>query len=141
MPSQVTPWFVLTLTGELDMSRTGDLDQMASEVLGRDRVDVIADLTEVSFMDSSALRWLLNLQDQLGAASGRLRLVAPPGGILERLLSLSGLEGRFTVFATVVDASRTPTTKGEPEASVLASTTGIGAPTAAEGSLTPRGAG
>ena len=127
MPGQMnSPWSVLTLTGELDISRTADLDQMASEVLGRDRVDVIVDLTEVSFMDSSALRWLLNLRDRLEAASGRLSLVSPPGGILERLLSLSGLEGRFKVFPTVVEANRSPTPKGESRASFLASTTDIG---------------
>ena len=97
--------FVLTLTGELDMARTPDLDRVAADVLASDKVDAVVDLSKVSFMDSSALRWLLNFQDRLVRASGSLRVAAPPGGTLERLLLLSGLEGRFRVFATVAEAT------------------------------------
>ena len=99
------PWVVLTLTGELDIARTPDLDKMAAAVLGSDKADAVVDLSGVTFMDSSALRWLLNLQDRLERGSGRLRLAAPPGGSLDRLLSLSGLDGRFEMFATVAEAT------------------------------------
>ena len=104
-PTLNSAWVVLTFAGELDMARTPDLDQMAAEVLSRDRVDVVVDLSGVSFMDSSALRWLLNFQDRIDGASGRLRLAAPPGGSLERLLSLSGLDAQFRVFRTLAEAT------------------------------------
>ena len=104
-PGMNSAWVVLTLVGELDMARTPDLDRMAADALASGTVDAVVDLSGVGFMDSSALRWLLNFQDRLDRASGRLRLAAPPGGTLERLLALSGLEGRFTVFATVAEAT------------------------------------
>jgi anti-anti-sigma factor len=101
-----TPWIVLTLNGELDMARTDELDEMAASALDGDLVNAIFDLSGVTFMDSSALRWLLRVQDRVEQSGGRLRLVAPEGGSLVRLLSLSGLADRFTVFSTRVEAEQ-----------------------------------
>ena len=99
-----SPWVLMTLTGELDMSRTAELDEMVAAAMEGDRVDVIVDLSEVTFMDSSALRWLLRVQERIDQVSGRLRLVAVDGGSPLRILSLSGLGDRFAVFATTVEA-------------------------------------
>jgi anti-sigma B factor antagonist len=99
-----SPWVLLTLTGELDMSRTEELDEMVAAAMEGDRIDVIVDLSEVTFMDSSVLRWLLKVQDLTDRVSGRLRLVALDGGSPIRILSLSGLDGRFAVFRTTVEA-------------------------------------
>ena len=103
---EASPWVLLTLTGELDLSRTGELDEMVAAAMEGDRVDIIVDLSEVTFMDSSALRWLLKVQDRTDRVSGRLRLVAPDGGSPLRLLTLSGLEDRFVVFRTTLEARR-----------------------------------
>ena len=99
-----SPWVLLTLTGELDMSRTEELDEMVAAAMEGDRIDVIVDLSEVTFMDSSVLRWLLRVQERTDRVSGRLRLVAVDGGNPLRILSLSGLDGRFAVFPTTVEA-------------------------------------
>ena len=101
-----SPWIVLTLNGELDMARTDELDEMAASAFDGDRVNAIFDLSGVSFMDSSALRWLLKVQDRVDHSGGRLRLVAPEGGSLIRLLSLTGLADRFTTFPTRIEAEQ-----------------------------------
>lgn len=99
-----SPWVLLTLTGELDMSRTEELDEMVAAAMDGDQVDVIVDLSEVTFMDSSALRWLLKVQERTDRVSGRLRLVALDGGSPLRILALSGLDDQFAVFGTTVEA-------------------------------------
>lgn len=103
-----SPWIVLTLSGELDISRTEELDEMAASAVSHQGINVIVDLSAVTFMDSSALRWLLRLQDRIGEVQGRLRVIAPSGGSLVRLLSLTGLEDRFAVFPTRTAAEEEP---------------------------------
>jgi anti-anti-sigma factor len=95
-----SPWVVMTLSGELDMSRTDELDQMAAAAFEGDQVNAIFDLSDVAFMDSSALRWLLKVQERADHEGRCLRLVAPEEGSLIRLLSLTGLSDRFAVFPT-----------------------------------------
>jgi anti-anti-sigma factor len=101
-----SPWIVLTLNGELDMSRAVELDEMAASAFHGDQVDAIFDLSGVTFMDSSALRWLLKVQERADHVGGRLRLVAPEGGSLTRLLSLTGLADRFSMFPTRTEAEQ-----------------------------------
>jgi anti-anti-sigma factor len=88
------------------MSRSDELDGMAANVFSGDQVNAIFDLSDVAFMDSSALRWLLKVQEGAHQTGGRLRLVAPEGGSLLRLLSLTGLANRFAVFPTRTDAEQ-----------------------------------
>jgi len=103
-----SPWVVLHLNGELDISRSDELDAMAATAFRGEQVHVIVDLSDVPFMDSSAIRWLLKVQDDADRSGSRLRLVAPEGGSLLRLLSLTGLEDRFAVFPTMADAEQAP---------------------------------
>lgn len=103
-----SPWLVFTVTGELDMSRIDELDEIVGSAFEAARVNAIFDLSGVSFMDSSALRWFLKVQDRTDLSAGQLRLVAPKEGHLQRLLSLTGLVGRFAVFPTRIEAEETP---------------------------------
>lgn len=106
MPGSVgPPWIVLALSGELDMSRSDELDALTS-VYGGEQVNAIFDLSDVSFMDSSALRWLLKVQERADQTGGCLRLVAPDGSSLLRLLSLTGLADQFAVFPSRTEAEQ-----------------------------------
>ena len=58
-------------------------------------------------MDSSALRWFLKVQDRTDLSVGQLRLIAPADGHFQRLLSLTGLVGRFAVFPSRIEAEET----------------------------------
>ena len=98
------PWLVFTVTGELDMSRIDELDEMVGSAFDAPPVNAIFDLSGVSFMDSSALRWFLKVQDRTDLSAGQLRLIAPADGHFQRLLSLTGLADRFAVFPTRFEA-------------------------------------
>ena len=103
-----SPWLVFTFTGELDLSRLDELDEMVGTAFAGERVNAIFDLSGVSFMDSSALRWFLRIQDRTDLCRGQLRLIAPADGNFQRLLSLTGLVGRFAVFLTTAEAEAAP---------------------------------
>ena len=103
-----SPWLLFTFTGELDLSRLDELEEMVGTTFTGEQVNAIFDLSGVSFMDSSALRWFLKIQDRADLCRGQLRLVAPPEGNFQRLLSLTGLVGRFEVFPTRDEAETAP---------------------------------
>jgi anti-sigma B factor antagonist len=67
----------LALTGELDMGTTGQLSSRVSEQLAGGATDLTVDLTELTFMDSSGLRALIDLHDRSRTESWSLKLIAP----------------------------------------------------------------
>jgi anti-anti-sigma factor len=73
---------VLQVDGELDALTCTRFGQRGLALLG-DRPDLIIDLSQVTFVDSSALKVLIGAHD---AARGRVRLrclrAAPPGRVL-----------------------------------------------------------
>jgi anti-sigma B factor antagonist len=115
-----SPWVVLTLNGELDMSRGEELDEMAAATFRGEQVNAIFDLSDVAFMDSSALRWLMKVQQIADQTGGCLRLVAPESGSLLRLLSLTGLADRFAVFPTRAEAEQASSGKTDAVDDLLA---------------------
>jgi anti-anti-sigma factor len=102
-----SPWRVFVVTGEVDMSRIDELDELVGTAFDGARVNAIFDLSGVSFMDSSALRWFLKVQDRIDLSAGQLRLVAPSDGQFQRLLGLTGLADRFSVFPSRIEAEAT----------------------------------
>ena len=120
-----SPWVVLRLTGELDMSRCDELDAAAAKAFSGTHVNAIFDLSDVAFMDSSALRWLLRAQDRANESGATLRLVAPDGGSLLYLLSLTGLADRFAVFPTREEAEQGSPRATEPADGLVPSLTVI----------------
>jgi anti-anti-sigma factor len=58
--------------------------------------DVVIDMAEVSFMDSSGLRVLLDLHQRADQAGCRLVLLTPSQTVT-KLLDVSGLSDHFTV--------------------------------------------
>ena len=57
---------------------------------------VVADLTGVTFADSSTLGWLVGVDARLRVTNGRLVVVAPDGPVLD-LLRLTGMDRRLTL--------------------------------------------
>ena len=87
---------VFKLTGEVDLARQAELDEIEAAAAQVEFATV--DLTEVTFLDSTALKWLLSIKRALDGKNGRLRLLACSGTVT-RVLSLAGLED---VFETIV---------------------------------------
>jgi anti-sigma B factor antagonist len=90
---------VISVAGELDLST-------APQLKGRNVLFV--DLSQTTFMDSTALGVLVGVNRSLGVG-GKLTLVCDETSLL-RVFELSGMDGVFTICATLdealADASR-----------------------------------
>ena len=81
---------VLRVEGEIDLLTAPELERALRD--GAAAGDTLeADLREVSFIDSTGLRLLLEARDRVTSAGGRLLLRIAQGGAVERLLVLSGV--------------------------------------------------
>lgn len=65
---------------------------------------LVVDLRGAEFIDSSGVRMLLSLAEELEAAGKELRLVIEPGSRVERTLRLLRLLSRFEAYPTPGDA-------------------------------------
>lgn len=84
----------LLLDGELDAHSAPELG--AAFDARSDGEQVVADLSELTFMDSSGLRIIISTHKRLGDGGGSLTLRNPTRSV-QRLLSVSGLDGHFTI--------------------------------------------
>ena len=93
---------LLILAGEIDLATSGQFRAVVDEAVAAG-ASLVADVEEVTFMDSTMLRELLRAHRDIGAAGQRFILAAaqPP---VRRLLELTGTHGLFTLSATRDDA-------------------------------------
>jgi anti-anti-sigma factor len=94
---------VLELAGELDLAVSGRLRELVDEATAERPALVVADLTEVGFMDSSILREMLRAHREIEEAGGRF-VVAAPQATVRRLLELTGTVEVFTLAGSREDA-------------------------------------
>jgi anti-anti-sigma factor len=87
---------VLAARGELDAYSAPALEEHVARLLGEDARDIVLDLSETAFLDSSGLRAILTAQRRLSAADGHLVLRAPSEPVA-RLLEITGLTDHFTI--------------------------------------------
>lgn len=79
--------------GEIDLA-TVDLVREAVERDRRPSDDVVLDLRGVGFMDTSGLRYVLELLERAGKDGFGVRLVRGPSAV-QRVFEVSGLEPRL----------------------------------------------
>jgi anti-sigma B factor antagonist len=79
---------VIELSGELDVSAASALRRRFEQALERHPAIVVADMADVTFADSSALRELLRADAAMRAAGTRFVPAALPA-VVERLLELT----------------------------------------------------
>jgi anti-sigma B factor antagonist len=95
---------VASVRGELDISNspaTGDA--IASEVQ-IDARGLIVDFSELEFLDSSAISMLFSLARRLGERRQELRVVAPEGAAVARVLDIVEFGRAAPVHASLDDA-------------------------------------
>lgn len=93
---------LLVLAGEIDLATSGQFRAVVDEALAEES-SLVADVEEVTFMDSTMLRELLRAHRDLGAAGKRFILASPQPPV-RRLLELTGTSGLFTLSLTRSDA-------------------------------------
>jgi anti-sigma B factor antagonist len=92
------PAAVLSVKGELDAATAPDLAELCHSVHAAGARDVVIDLTDTSFLDSSGLRALIEAH-RLFADGGHLQLVHASEPV-RRLLEITGLDDYFALDLT-----------------------------------------
>ena len=90
---------LIVASGELDMSATPRLSTVLAMACARPGGRLVLDLSEVAFIDSTALGTILKAAAQLDEAGTNLAVVVPEGPV-RRLLTVTNLTQRFRMFAT-----------------------------------------
>jgi anti-anti-sigma factor len=80
----------LAPSGELDIATTPELEQALADATADGVVDIVLDLRELTFMDSTGLRALAQANSRAGESGIALSIVRGPRQI-ERVLEISGL--------------------------------------------------
>lgn len=89
------PVTVVTLAGEADRATLHVVRDALADVISDREGDIVVDLAEINFMDTAALRVVLDARETL-EGSGRHLMVRSPSRSAGRLLGVFGL-GHLTV--------------------------------------------
>ena len=98
--------FVVTVAGEADLHTAPELDRALQGVLGLGGTSVAVDLTDVSFIDSTALGVLLRFRPRFTARGGNILIVTPDRRVL-RTFEITGLDQLFPIEQRLSDAVAT----------------------------------
>jgi anti-sigma B factor antagonist len=93
---------VVRLGGELDLYNANVVRTTLTDVCAEGPTRVVVDLSDVEFMDSTALGVLIEARTKL--ANRRGFILAAPGLETRRALQISGLDRHFSVHETVSEA-------------------------------------
>jgi anti-anti-sigma factor len=92
----------VAVSGEIDLSVIEELDGHLAPILADSPDPLVIDLRQVTFVDSSGLRFLLKLNEGAKADARRFVLVAAGDPVI-RVLQLAGVDGRLEVVADPAD--------------------------------------
>lgn len=87
---------MITVRGELDLASSGTLEEQLVSVFESDVDQVIIDLRELEFMDSTGLSILVRAHHRALQSGQRFGMVRGPQQV-QRLLSLTGFADRLTL--------------------------------------------
>lgn len=88
---------VLTVRGELDLATAPQLEQAVDEQLSG-AGDLVLDLRELDFMDSTGLRIIITAHARASAEGRSFALLRPaPDSTVAKILSIAGLDTQITL--------------------------------------------
>jgi anti-sigma B factor antagonist len=93
---------VVRLAGELDLYNAPQVRDALTDACGDSAERVVVDLSEVEFIDSTALGMLIEARKRMD--NSRAFLLAAPGLETRRALEISGLDRHFSVHDSVSEA-------------------------------------
>jgi anti-anti-sigma factor len=95
-PETEVPVAVLAPAGPLDLATSRELGASLSELAGT-AGNAVLDLSDVTLLDSVGVAVVLKAANRFHRQDKRLVLVAPPDGIVQRVLDMAGTRGRLSV--------------------------------------------
>jgi anti-sigma B factor antagonist len=97
-------WTVLAVKGEVDLDTAPQLKGRLKEALDKGSANIVVQLAEVAFLDSSGLGVLIGALKRCKEAGGILALVSPRRPV-RKVLSITGLDKVFPIHDSVDEAT------------------------------------
>jgi len=94
---------VLAVRGEIDLFTAPELKQVLAESIEAGRIRIIVDLTDTTFLDSTALGVLIGAVKRLRSRDGALAIVNIDDNIA-KTFEITGLDQIFTIVPTREEA-------------------------------------
>jgi anti-anti-sigma factor len=94
---------VVTVAGEVDITNADGLRDALLSALNAGAADLIADMTQVTFLDSAGVTALVRAARRATATDATLRLAVRAPAVL-RVLSLVGIDRLIPVYPSLADA-------------------------------------
>lgn len=94
---------VLAVRGEIDLFTAPELKQVLAESIEAGRVRIVVDLTETTFLDSTALGVLIGAVKRLRSRDGALAIANIDENIA-KTFEITGLDQIFTIVPTREEA-------------------------------------
>ncbi|MFE2976984.1 STAS domain-containing protein [Streptomyces sp. NPDC057718] len=103
-------WAVLRISGELDLVTSPVVRQSVHEAVAEGQHDVVLDLSDVFFCDSSGVGVLIASRRLMKSCGGRLRLILPARGAedgshVNKVLGALGVRRLFDVYPDALSAT------------------------------------
>jgi len=100
IPAENADAIVYRLRGSLDLETAPSMRAALTEAAAEGKHDLIVDLSQLEFLDSTGLGTLVGAHRRTLEHNGRLRLIVGTGTI-QRLLNITGLVGVFAVYPSI----------------------------------------
>lgn len=94
---------IVGVAGELDVYTAPDLEESLAGLISDGRFQLVVDLSEVSFMDSTGLGLLIKALKWTREKSGSLDVVVATEKV-RKVFTITGLEGVIPLHDTVAEA-------------------------------------
>ena len=98
------PYTLMALAGEADVTNSGALRELLDAEVAKEPRTLIIDLSELRFMDSSALHVILRANRTMDRQGGVLALAGPRDPVA-KMLRLTAADQLLPVYATVAEAT------------------------------------
>lgn len=95
-------WWAIGVEGEVDLATVDALQGAIDDAYERHTADVVVDLTQSTFMDSTGLKALV-MANRRFAKGGRSFAIAVSGGPVSRLIDLSGVDTTIRTVSSLDD--------------------------------------
>lgn len=93
---------VVAVTGELDVHSADQLERELSELISSGRAEIVVDLRELGFLDSTGLGVMVKGLKWAKEAGGGLRVVADDDKIV-KVFTITGLDGAMGLVPSLGD--------------------------------------
>ena len=98
------PYTLVALAGEADVPNSGALRELLDAEVAKEPSTLVIDLSELRFMDSSALHVILRANRTMDRQGGVLALAGPRDPVA-KMLRLTAADQLLPVYATVAEAT------------------------------------